>query len=82
MYVQGLAFEIQTPTNRNLNDRNMTTPLPVLSPGNIVPPPLSNGVFLSPKEKFGAPFKNATISNLFHFMKEKTNKIQQLGDYY
>jgi hypothetical protein len=46
----------------------MTAPLPVLSPSSILPPPLSHSAFLPPKEIFGAPFKNAIISNLYPFL--------------
>jgi len=55
------VFDIQTLTHLNLNGRNMTVPLPVLTPSSILPTP-SSQCSSTPASKIRRTFKNVTVS--------------------
>jgi hypothetical protein len=64
VYIEGSQAEIQIPTHWNLIGSSMNALPPVLSPSNILPPPLSHCAFI-PARKNSAPFKNSIISMFF-----------------
>jgi len=72
---KGEQVEIHTSTHRNLLDRSMTAPPPVLSPSSILLPPSSHSAFISAVRHSVVVRKSYFI---FPFVKNVSRKFRNL----
>jgi len=81
MYVciyKAIHLIFKLPTHCNLIGRSLTTPPPVLSPSNILPPPSSHCAFTPATKKFGGCLKNVIF--FFTFLKKRVCRRVLVSD--